>query len=231
MNLALLSLVTLLGACALPHPVRSEAAPKPRLPVVVNVDGQTQPREVRFKSVRAGQVVVAGIWTVVFAVDDADMIWIRDLAARHDSVALEWDGRLVWSFDGKSHGDGYFIDRGFHDEATARRLADQIRTSQGVADQPIATVRERFQAIEVGMPRAEVEAVLGPSLLRQDAFLPPQQRAQIAWYLPPPRIGHEESPWGAGAICIRYDHADRVTQKELNPQHPASRDGSAAEAR
>jgi hypothetical protein len=92
------------------------------------VDGQPQQREVRFKEVYAGQVVVAGIWTVIFSVDDADMTWIRDLAARHESVALEWDGREVWRFGERSHGDGYFIDRGFHDEVTARRVAKYNKT-------------------------------------------------------------------------------------------------------
>ena len=130
MKLASLNLVVLLGACALPHASSSEAMLSPRLPVVVSVDGRTQQRDVRFKDVHAGQVVVAGIWTVMFSVDDADMIWIRDLAARHESVVLVWDGRKVWSFDEKSHGDGYFIDRGFNDEATARRVADEIKTRQ-----------------------------------------------------------------------------------------------------
>lgn len=121
-----------LGACSLPHASSGEAVLSPRLPVVVSVDGRPQQRDVRFKGIHAGQAVVAGIWTVIFSVDDGDMIWIRDIAARHESVSLEWDGRKVWSFDEKSHGDGYFIDRGFNDEATARRLADEIKTRQSV---------------------------------------------------------------------------------------------------
>lgn len=132
MKLTILNLVGLLGACALPNASSSESAPRPRLPVVVSVDGLPQQRDVRFKEVRAGQVLVAGCWTVYFSVGDSDMIWIRDLAAHHDSVALEWDGRKVCSFDEKSHGDGYFIDRGFNDEATARRVADEIKARQSI---------------------------------------------------------------------------------------------------
>ena len=132
MKPAILILEGLLVACALPHPSDSEAVQSPGRPVVVSVDGRPQQRDVRFKDVHAGQVVVAGIWTVMFSVDEADMVWIRDLAARHESVALEWDGRSVWSFDATSHGDGYFIDRGFNDETMARRVADEIKTRQSV---------------------------------------------------------------------------------------------------
>ena len=132
MKLAILNLSIILGACALPQASNHETPLTPRPPVVVSVDGRTQEREVRFKDVHAGQVLVAGVWTVVFSIDDADMIWIRDLAAGHESVALDWDGRKVWSFDAESHGDGYFIDRGFNDEASARRLADEIKARQSV---------------------------------------------------------------------------------------------------
>lgn len=132
-RLAIVIPVGLLAACSLPPPSANEALQGPNRPVVVSVDGRPQPREVRFQDVHAGQVVVAGLWTVVFSVEEADMTWIRDLAARHESVALEWDGRKVWSFDARSHGDGYFLDRGFHDEATARRVAAQIKARQSAA--------------------------------------------------------------------------------------------------
>ncbi|MBL8723303.1 MAG: hypothetical protein JNK49_04620 [Planctomycetes bacterium] len=130
MKLTITILSGLLGSCALPHAPGGEAGTRPRLPVVVCVDGQPQPREVRFKDVRAGQVLVEGVWTVLFSVDDADMAWIRDLAARHEAVALEWEGREVWKFGARPHGDGYFIDRGFSDEVTARRVAEEVRTKQ-----------------------------------------------------------------------------------------------------
>jgi hypothetical protein len=133
MKLPLLIASGLLGACAISHDAGNTPVLSPRLPVVVSVGGQIQERDVRLTKVYAGQVVVEGIWTVIFSIDKSDMTWIRDLRAQHDSVALQWGGYEVWAFPDKPSGDGYFIDRGFNDEATARRVAEEIKTKQCVS--------------------------------------------------------------------------------------------------
>ena len=133
MKQTLLSLPLLFGACALTHAEGGMGEPNTRLPVALIADGRTYDREVRFKDVDAGQVLFEGNWTVYFVVTEADMTWIRDLTAHHDSVSLEWNGFKVWSFHEQSRADGYFIDRDFNDEATARQLASEIKARQGLS--------------------------------------------------------------------------------------------------
>ena len=121
-------ILSLSGACAFSAPPNRPAV------VAIRVDGSDVSRELAFTDVHAGQILVAGVWTVCFTVDEADMVWIRGLAARHGAADLVWNERVVWSFGEDSRSQGYFIDRGFNDESTARRLSEEIRSRHGPRD-------------------------------------------------------------------------------------------------
>ena len=72
---------------------------------------------------------------------------------------------------------------------------------------------ELVAKIHAGMSRAEVDALLGaPSV-------PASGPEDEVWYLPPPRIGRQESPFAPGTIGIRFDAEGKVTGKRLNPQY------------
>jgi hypothetical protein len=75
-----------------------------------------------------------------------------------------------------------------------------------------ASPRELFAKIQVGMSRSEVEALLGTPTVQQ---LSPDDEA---WYLPPPRIEHHESPIALGTIGVRFTADGRVASKSLHPQ-------------
>jgi hypothetical protein len=72
--------------------------------------------------------------------------------------------------------------------------------------------RELFAHIAVGMPRAKVDALLGPPTV------PPSSPEEEAWYLPPPQLRPEESPFAPGTIGIHFTKDGRVASKRLNPQ-------------
>ena len=78
--------------------------------------------------------------------------------------------------------------------------------------QASASPRELFAKIQIGMPRSQVDALLGAPSVPQ---LSPEQDA---WYLPPPRIELHESPAAPGTIGIRFAADGRVASKTLNPQ-------------
>src|SRR5262245_55878682 len=90
------------------------------------------------------------------------------------------------------------------------------QTVFGCASQQPVSVRERFEGIQVGMPRSEVEARLGHPVLCYNVH--PLVVDEEAWYLPPPQIGLVDAPWGPGSICVRYTIDGRVASKDLNPQ-------------
>jgi hypothetical protein len=72
--------------------------------------------------------------------------------------------------------------------------------------------RELFSKIEIGMPRSQVDLLLGaPSF-------PGRSPDQEVWYLLPPRIELHESPFAPGTIGIRFTENGRVASKRLNPQ-------------
>ena len=106
--------------------------------VTVRVGSGSQERAVRFVRVHAGQVLVEGNWTVIFKVDERDVPWIQEVARHEEAARLVWDDRVVWQFHPATDGLGYFNDFGFHDEATARRVAEEIRRVQGPPAVPAA---------------------------------------------------------------------------------------------
>lgn len=73
---------------------------------------------------------------------------------------------------------------------------------------------EMFADVRVGMPRQEVETMLGRPMVAE------VERSGIveAWYLPPPAVVKPGVPRGGpGAIFIAY-RGGRVVEKRLNPQ-------------
>src|SRR5436309_2498158 len=75
-----------------------------------------------------------------------------------------------------------------------------------------ASPRDLFAKVQIGMPRLQVDALLGAPSVPQ---LSPDQDA---WYLPPPRIEFHESPFAPGTIGVRFTADGRVASKRLNPQ-------------
>ncbi len=144
-----LSLAALLSACA-----AVDTSPPP---VTVRA-GHTE-RPVRFQSVHAGQVLVEGVWTVIFKVDPRDVPWIRSHASE-GSVQLVWNERVVWEFDPETDGSGYFVDRGFIDEATARRVAKEVADAQGPRE---ASTANGLASLALHAP--ELHASLAPKPL------------------------------------------------------------------
>jgi hypothetical protein len=143
MNTRLVAIPALLASCAAALPPASK-------PIVgIRAAGILQRETLRFTDVHACQVLVEGCWTVGFAIDERDLPWLRDLVRQHGEAELVWNGRAVWTLDERVGRRGYFIDRGFSDEATARRLADEIRRAQGPSGTPASQ-----QADAAGRPEA-----------------------------------------------------------------------------
>jgi hypothetical protein len=72
-------------------------------------------------------------------------------------------------------------------------------------------VKDLFGRVQVGMDRQAVEKLLGAPTLFASA-------GDTTWYLPPPDIGPNESPYAPGSIGIIYSSDGKVVRKELNPQ-------------
>jgi hypothetical protein len=73
---------------------------------------------------------------------------------------------------------------------------------------------EMFKDVRIGMPRPQVEALLGRPVAAEI------ERAGVveSWYLPPPAVTKPRlPPGGPGAISVSY-RAGRVVGKRLNPQ-------------
>jgi hypothetical protein len=67
--------------------------------------------------------------------------------------------------------------------------------------------RQLFAKIQIGMPRSDVDAILGAPAIHHLSM------GNIQWYLPPPD-GTNGLP---GQIGIRFTPGDRVESKQLNP--------------
>lgn len=78
-------------------------------------------------------------------------------------------------------------------------------------------VRELFDQIAIGMPRAEVEALLGPPKEQWDRSPPPLRPQWKAWYLEPPALEPTDSPYANGSIGVSYAADGTVAAKQLNP--------------
>lgn len=87
--------------------------------------------------------------------------------------------------------------------------------------------RALFAEIRPGMSCAQVEALLGPPLVRHSTVTPPRVGDDEAWYLPPPAIGLLDAPWGPGTIRVVYSADNRVRAKELSPQWRDAQDTSS----
>ncbi|HWX18742.1 MAG TPA: hypothetical protein VN578_02440 [Candidatus Binatia bacterium] len=73
--------------------------------------------------------------------------------------------------------------------------------------------RQLFREIHIGMPRSQVDVILGVP------EVPQTSPSEEAWYLPPPRIGFSESPYAPGTIGIRFTADGKVAAKRFNPQY------------
>ena len=76
--------------------------------------------------------------------------------------------------------------------------------------QPEASPRSLYDQVDIGMSRADVEALLGEPVSRSFE--------DEAWYLPPPQLEPAESPYAPGTIGMRFTPDGRVASKRLNPQ-------------
>jgi hypothetical protein len=79
------------------------------------------------------------------------------------------------------------------------------------------TTRQLFDRIEIGMSRAEVDALLGTPVERYKRGPPPSED-EHAWYLLPPEIGLVEAPYAPGSIGVVFHPDGRVASKQINPQ-------------
>jgi hypothetical protein len=82
-------------------------------------------------------------------------------------------------------------------------------------------VRKLFAAIEIGSERSRVESALGSPLLETPEKVEqgPLEARLLAWYLDPPPLPPEMSPYMPGSIEVVYVR-DRVVEKSLSPQLP-----------
>jgi hypothetical protein len=78
-------------------------------------------------------------------------------------------------------------------------------------------IRSRYEAVELGSARADVELTLGRPLSEWAQHTVPERPAWEAWYLPVPPLHPWDSPYAPGCIGVTYVD-DRVIEKTLNPQ-------------
>jgi len=89
----------------------------------------------RLSSVRAGQHVVEGIWTINFTFTDEEASRVRNLLVDHERVFIVCDGTAIWDIDKESSACVREQDRqevhvcgglDFCDEASVRALTKRI---------------------------------------------------------------------------------------------------------
>ena len=77
--------------------------------------------------------------------------------------------------------------------------------------------QELLEEIRVGMSQKEVAGILG------EPEMAPNGSSGYIWYLPPPKIESNESPYAPGTIGVEYSGAGTVAAFKLNPQYEAPR--------
>jgi hypothetical protein len=81
----------------------------------------------------------------------------------------------------------------------------------------VATTRQLFAKVEIGMSRAEVDALLGEPVSVHHSAPPPSVGEEEGWYLPPPPLDPIDSPFAEGSIGVVFGSEGRVVSKRLNP--------------